>query len=66
MLSNTFQTREHILQGESKYNINRGGYDLYKPGHIAVLFLQEGGRMVIQYYSGSKCVQMIISARQFV
>ena len=58
ILSNT---RKRILLGESKYNVRRGVHDLYNY-IIMMISFTGGGRMVIHFYSGSKCVLLIISA----
>ena len=55
-----FSTYTHILVGESKYSVKRGGYDLCKLRHSTNLFIV-GSRMVIHFYSSSKYVLLIVS-----
>ena len=51
--------RKHILLGDSKHKVKRGGHKSNKLRQIVHLFT--GGRwVVIQFYSGSVCVSLII------
>ena len=57
-----FVTCHHILLGETKHNMIRGGHDLHHTAHLVM----GGGGVAIYLYSEIICLLLIISSQKHV